>query len=99
MQVHIWFVAHPRMMNDWKGTAPNLYDISGSAHWHNKADVGLVVHRIFKEIMLSSKQDVKDYTKKFVTQIGVEKVIFPLKFSFGKYITNLAYYVKMKLAF
>lgn len=25
--------------------APTLYDISGSANWANKADIGLVVHR------------------------------------------------------
>lgn len=43
--VHVWFVAHPRQMRDWKGHAPNLYDISGSAHFINKADNGIVVHR------------------------------------------------------
>ena len=26
-----------------------MYDISGSAHWHNMADVGLCVHRNFDE--------------------------------------------------
>ena len=25
--------------------APSLYDISGSAHWANKADFGVTVHR------------------------------------------------------
>lgn len=29
----------------WRGDAPSLYDISGSAHFVNKCDVGLVVHR------------------------------------------------------
>ncbi|EFN55118.1 hypothetical protein CHLNCDRAFT_31176, partial [Chlorella variabilis] len=43
--VHVWFVAHPRQLRDWKGQAPNLYDISGSAHFINKADNGIVVHR------------------------------------------------------
>jgi len=43
--VHVWFVAHPRQLRDWKGEAPGLYDISGSAHFINKADNGLVVHR------------------------------------------------------
>mmetsp|Transcript_1495 Transcript_1495/g.4334 ORF Transcript_1495/g.4334 Transcript_1495/m.4334 type:complete len:385 (-) Transcript_1495:1518-2672(-) len=42
---HVWFVAHPKQMRDWKGEAPNLYDISGSAHFINKADCGIVVHR------------------------------------------------------
>jgi len=44
-ECHVWFVAHPRQMRDWKGEAPNLYDISGSAHFINKADCGIVVHR------------------------------------------------------
>jgi len=39
------FVAHPRQMRDWKGDPPNLYDISGSAHFINKCDNGVVVHR------------------------------------------------------
>lgn len=47
--VHVWFVAHPRQMQNWTGQAPNLYDISGSAHFINKADCGLVVHRNWKE--------------------------------------------------
>lgn len=43
--VHVWFVAHPRQLRDWKGQPPTMYDISGSAHFINKADNGLVVHR------------------------------------------------------
>lgn len=43
--VHVWFVAHPRQMRDWKGQPPTMYDISGSAHFINKADNGLVIHR------------------------------------------------------
>jgi twinkle protein len=44
-ECHVWFVAHPRQMQDWQNRPPNLYDISGSAHFINKADNGLVVHR------------------------------------------------------
>lgn len=46
--VHIWIVAHPaKLAKDKDGViqAPGLYDISGSAHWVNKADNGIVVHR------------------------------------------------------
>lgn len=35
-------VAHPTKME--KGAVPGLYSISDSAHWANKADLGLVVH-------------------------------------------------------
>lgn len=44
-----WIVAHPTKLQrdkaDGKYPVPTLYDISGSAHWRNKADVGIVVHR------------------------------------------------------
>ncbi|URE40908.1 DnaB-like helicase C terminal domain [Musa troglodytarum] len=42
---HVWFVAHPRQLQNWLGYAPNLYDISGSAHFINKCDNGIVIHR------------------------------------------------------
>jgi twinkle protein len=46
--VHVWFVAHPaKLQRDSGGSrpVPTLYDISGSANWVNKADLGIVVHR------------------------------------------------------
>jgi twinkle protein len=46
--VHMIVVAHPsKQMKDKEGnyTIPTLYDISDSAHWYNKADLGVVVHR------------------------------------------------------
>ncbi|KAF5936591.1 hypothetical protein HYC85_024097 [Camellia sinensis] len=42
---HVWFVAHPRQLHHWVGSPPNLYDISGSAHFINKCDNGIVIHR------------------------------------------------------
>ncbi|XP_056692781.1 twinkle homolog protein, chloroplastic/mitochondrial isoform X1 [Spinacia oleracea] len=42
---HVWFVAHPRQLHNWVGDAPGLYDISGSAHFINKCDNGIVIHR------------------------------------------------------
>ncbi|CAM0909353.1 unnamed protein product [Alopecurus aequalis] len=43
--VHVWFVAHPRQLHNWNGGPPNMYDISGSAHFINKCDNGIVIHR------------------------------------------------------
>lgn len=46
--VHVAVVAHPAKMlraKDGKYPIPTLYDISDSAHWYNKADLGVVVHR------------------------------------------------------
>ncbi|CAL9075667.1 unnamed protein product [Musa textilis] len=42
---HVWFVAHPRQLQNWTGGPPNMYDISGSAHFINKCDNGIVIHR------------------------------------------------------
>ena len=45
-------VAHPAKMQrqaDGSYPPPSLYDGSGSAHWNNMCDVGLVVHRDFDE--------------------------------------------------
>jgi len=54
-QIHLIVVAHPAKMQrgkDGKYPFPGLYDISDSAHWSNKADVGIVIHR---EDMATSK--------------------------------------------
>lgn len=47
-QVHICVIAHPtKSTKDGDGNykMPTLYDISGSANWYNKADLGVIVHR------------------------------------------------------
>jgi len=43
----VWIVAHPRKPAEFgkSAAAPGLYDVSGSAHWANKADYGVIVHR------------------------------------------------------
>ncbi|MCF8051574.1 MAG: toprim domain-containing protein [Desulfobacterales bacterium] len=46
--VHVWIVAHPRnLIKDKDGNyrAPTMYEISGGAHWRNKADIGVCLHR------------------------------------------------------
>ena len=50
-EVAMWMVAHPaKMMRNQEGIIPppSLYDVSGSAHWNNMADAGLVIHRDFE---------------------------------------------------
>lgn len=47
-QVHVWLVAHPAKMIRGKNgeyPVPTMYDISGSAHFRNKADNGIVLWR------------------------------------------------------
>jgi twinkle protein len=47
-RIHVVVVAHPAKMQREKGTnkppIPTLYDISDSAAWFNKPDIGVVVH-------------------------------------------------------
>jgi len=54
--VHIWVIVHPAKMSKVKqddGTmdypVPTPYDCHGSAHWRNKADNAITVHRNFKD--------------------------------------------------
>lgn len=47
-QVHLIVVAHPTKSlkdGDGKYKMPTLYDISDSANWYNKCDLGIIVHR------------------------------------------------------
>jgi twinkle protein len=45
--VHVMVVAHPAKMQRAQGKypIPSLYDVADSAHFYNKADLGLVIHR------------------------------------------------------
>lgn len=47
-EIHVWIIAHPKQMQkdrDGKINPPRPYDISGSAHWYNKADNIITVFR------------------------------------------------------
>lgn len=47
-ETHVWIVAHPmKLQKDPKGNypVPTPYDISGSAHWRNKADNCIAIYR------------------------------------------------------
>jgi twinkle protein len=61
-----WIVAHPqKLQRDKNGQypVPSLYDISGGAHWNNKADNGVVVWRKFVE------DQKKSYTEIFIKKV------------------------------
>jgi twinkle protein len=49
--IHVWVVIHPAKLyrDAGKYPIPTLYDCSGSAHWRNKADNGIVVWRDLSE--------------------------------------------------
>ena len=72
--VHVWVVAHPQKLyrkEDGCYPVPTPYDISGSAHWRNKADNCLTVWRDENE----PDQPVKLYVQKVrfreVGKVGV----------------------------
>jgi twinkle protein len=52
-QVHVFIVAHPKKLQKDPVTkqypAATLYDIAGSAHFFNKADNGISIHRDFQK--------------------------------------------------
>jgi len=84
--VHVWFVAHPRQLHNWKGEAPGLYDISGSAHFINKCDNGIVVHRNRDEKMGSLREvtiNVQKVRNKVAGSIGDPKLEYNV--SNGRY--------------
>ncbi|RYD51200.1 MAG: toprim domain-containing protein [Sphingobacteriales bacterium] len=53
LDVSVFLIAHPTKIPKDKSTkqleVPNLYSISGSAHFYNKADVGITVYRNRKD--------------------------------------------------
>lgn len=64
--VHVWVVAHPAKLQknlDDKYPVPRPYDISGSAHWYNRADNCLSVWR-----------DTSDEQLRNFVEIHVQKI-------------------------
>lgn len=53
VSIHMWLVAHPTKMpmakKGYEEVRPRLYDISGSAHWKNKIDNGIIIYRDYKK--------------------------------------------------
>ena len=77
--VHVWLVAHPQKLyrrEDGTYPIPTPYDISGSAHWRNKADNCLTLWRDEND----PDQPVKLYVQKIrfreVGKVGVVDLQF-----------------------
>ena len=70
-EVHVWVVAHPtKLQKDKEGKypIPTPYDISGSAHWRNKADNCLTIWRDVE----ANDGKVKIFTQKIrFKEVGV----------------------------
>ncbi len=83
--IHVWVIAHPQKMTKNKDGAydiPTPYDISGSAHWRNKADFCLCVHR---ENLTVNKVDVCIQKVKFKHLGKVGKLRFDYEWYSGRF--------------
>jgi twinkle protein len=92
--VHMMIIAHPSKMkrkDKYNDGIPTLYDIADSAHWSNKPDLGIVVHRPKEGESLIRVQKSRDdyfigqagdytltYNKELKTFVGADAL-----FSFG----------------
>lgn len=64
---HVFFVAHPGKIQrnrDGSVPIPTLMDISGSSHWWNKTDLGVVVHRPWDDALQGQSNVAEVYIRK-----------------------------------
>lgn len=83
-----WIVAHPqKLQRDKSGQypIPSLYDISGGAHWNNKADNGVVVWRNFTENAEDSYTEIYIKKVRFKTDGKIGSVKFRWNYKNGRY--------------
>ena len=76
--IHLWIVAHPSKMRrgkDDKFPPPTPYDISGSAHWANRPDNNITVHRTGKS---TAKVIVNKVRFRMYGRTGEQDFIFDL---------------------
>lgn len=72
--VHIWLVAHPaKLLKDRDGTypVPDGYSVSGSAHFYNKADNIVAVHRDMNNPNASTEVHVQKIRSRWLGNRGV----------------------------
>ena len=78
-RAHVWLVVHPAKLHrdrDGKRPIPTPYDISGSAHWFNKADNILCVHRDKTQVTQEVQILVQKIRFKHMGQVGETKLMY-----------------------
>lgn len=79
-RVHVWIVAHPAKLlrgQDGNYPVPTMYDISGSAHWRNKADNGICVWRSLSDSMTRAVEiHVQKIRFRQVGKIGMAELLY-----------------------
>lgn len=77
--VHIWLVAHPtKLAKDREGgyPVPTPYDVSGSAHFRNKADMALSVWRDVTNEDAPTQMHIQKVRFRESGQIGMVSLYF-----------------------
>jgi len=78
-QVHVWLVAHPAKLykdKDGKYPVPTPYDVSGSAHWRNKADNCITVFRDVTDEAKFVQVHVQKVRKKANGKVGLCELVY-----------------------
>lgn len=73
MGIHVWLVAHPTKLQkgvDGKYPVPTGYDVAGSAHFFNKADNIIAVHRDKSNPDAYSEVHVQKIRSRWLGQLG-----------------------------
>ena len=73
MGIHIWLVAHPTKLQkglDGKYPVPTGYDVAGSAHFFNKADNIIAVHRDKSNPDAYSEIHIQKIRSRWLGQLG-----------------------------
>ncbi len=77
--VHVWLVAHPtKLFKDKEGNypVPTPYDVSGSAHWRNKADNALTVWRDMEDPRKAVEVHVQKIRFKEIGKVGIAELMY-----------------------
>ncbi len=72
--IHIWLVAHPaKLMKERNGEypAPDGYTVSGSAHFYNRADNIIAVHRDVKNPNAATEVHVQKIRSRWLGKRGI----------------------------
>lgn len=71
---HVWLIVHPAKMQrnrDGSRPVPTPYDLAGSAHWYNKADNIIAVHRNQEEQSQDVEIRVQKVRYKHIGRLGI----------------------------
>lgn len=97
--ISLWIVVHPTKLERKKdGTypEPSMYDLSGSQHWYNKSDNGIILHRTSKDKAENTfvKAKIEKVKNRFYGRVGEH--FFSFISSCGRFND---YYPNKELAF